>query len=60
MKRAEMMKPMHDVAASLIRQRLAKFLPEGQRPPDAEEPQAEAPLADDDVALLEQSLGSQG
>lgn len=60
MKRAEMMKPMHDVAASLIRQRLAKFLPEGQRPPAGEEPQAEAPLADDDVALLEQSLGSQG
>jgi len=60
MKRSDLMKPMHDVAGQLIRQRLAKFLPEGQRPVEAETPAEEVPLADDDVALLEQSLGSQG
>ena len=59
MKREELIKPIHDVAGALIRQRLAKFLPEGQRPPD-DAPAEEAPMGDEDVALLEQSLGAEG
>ena len=57
MKREQLLKPMHDVAAQLIRQRLAKFLPEGQRPPEAAP--EEAPMAEEDMALLEQSLAAE-
>ena len=59
MKREELLKPIHDVAGALIRQRLAKFLPEGQRPPD-DAPAEEVPMGDEDMALLEQSLGAEG
>lgn len=57
-RRQELAAPLHDVSRQLIRQRLAQFLPQEQRPPDTEE-QPEAKDDDvtaEDAALLENAL----
>ena len=60
MDRRDLLKPMHDVAGAVIRQRLAKFLPEGQRPPEETDAPKDEGLSAEDMALLSQSLDSEG
>ncbi len=60
MNRREVLKPLHDVAQAVIRQRLAKFLPEDQRPPEESEAPADESMSEEDMALLTQSLEAKG